>query len=70
MSYKIKYRSIHHDGIKDGFYIYSHKLYPFKNKAYGGKRRRLIGPFKTRISARAQARLMALKLVEFKTKLK
>jgi hypothetical protein len=60
----VKYRSMKHDNRPDGYYIYSKTLQPFKS-AYGGKRKRLLGPFKSRKSATLKAGIMALKVKEF-----
>ena len=70
MKYRFKYRSRKYDKIADGWYLYSKKIYPFKTGRYGGKKKRISGPFKTKTEARAMAGIMALKMKEVEGRVK
>ena len=62
--YKIKHRSLKHDNIETGWYVYGKTYARNKNGRAGFKRRRISGPF-TRGEAIVRAGIIKLKFDEF-----
>ena len=65
LRHKIKHRTLLHDNLPDGWYIYSRRMPDCANGRKGFRRIRLEGPFGTRIIAATRARVKVRKLKKF-----
>jgi len=65
LRHKIKHRTLLHDNLPDGWYIYSRRMPDCSNGRKGFRRVRLEGPFETRSIAVTMARIKVRRLNKF-----
>ena len=65
LRHKIKHRTLLHDNLPDGWYIYSRRMPDCANGRKGFRRVRLEGPFLSRRGAIVRAKTKVMSLKEF-----